>query len=203
VPYQQWAAMLNGAPPWQVISGASLTAASTSATVSPQQPWTAAGTGADFTIPANFWYVGMTLRMYAAGYVTTTATSCNWTVQIAADKTDSHSTFVVMANSVAIATGTTVGTGLPWWLTGFITCTAVGSTGSTMSTQARLFVQSTQSQPSLSGTSNILHYGLPSASGSTSSAVDTTSAQAIVLRSFLSGANATIQCTGFDLELWN
>ena len=200
MPYQQWAAMLNGAPPWQVASGAALTAASTSATISPQQPWTAAGTGLDMTVPANYWWVGQTLRIYASGYITTTATSCNWTVQIAANKAGAYT---VMAATAAIATGTTVATGLPWWLTGFITCIGIGSTGNTLQTQGRLFVQSTTAQPSLSGTSNIVHYGLPSASGVTNAAVDTSSPQAIVLRSFLSGANATVQCTGFDLEAWN
>jgi hypothetical protein len=42
--------------------------------------------------------------------------------------------------------------------------------------------------------------GLPSASGQTAAAIDTTSAQGIALRATLAGANATIQCTNWDIE---
>lgn len=189
--------MLDGLPPWQTTNGTALSTATT-ATISPLP----AGTDKNFPIAGGTWYPGMTIRVWAAGFITTTTTSTTLTVALATN-VNLGSTYVTLATTAGITTGTTAATGLPWWLSGTITCTAIGSSGNTMSTQARLFVQSTAAQPALSGLGNVLHYGMPAASGAAAAAVDTTQVQGIALRGTLAGANATIQCTQWDLESWN
>jgi hypothetical protein len=193
MPVQYWTSLLNQGVPWQTNVGTALSTATT-ATISPQ-----AATTKDFAVPANYLYAGSTLRIYARGFITTTTTSTTWTMFLGTN-INNAGTYVTLATTAGITTGTTAATGLPWWLTAIMTCTAVGSTGNTVVTQGTLFVQSTAAQPALSGTSNILHFGLPAASGLTSAAVDTTSPQGIGLRATLAGANATVQCTNFDIE---
>ena len=199
MPTQQWAGMLNGLPPWQTTNGTALNTATT-ATISPQ-----IATGKDFAVPANYFYPGKTLRVWARGYFTTTATTSNFTVFLGTQINNSGGTYVTLATTAAIASGATAATGLPWWLAAYITCTAVGSSGNTLTTQGSLFAQSTAAQPSLSGgTSNLLHFGLPAAQNTaTAAAVDTTSPQGIALRCTSSVAGPTIQCLNFDIEEWN
>jgi hypothetical protein len=182
--------LLNSATTYQTSSGTALNTATT-ATISPQQ----AGTNNDFTLPANFFYPGLTLRVSAQGLLTTTGTSTTLTVLLAANKAGTYTT---LATSAGMATGTGSLTGLPWTLSGFIVCTAIGSTGNTLTTQAILLIATTVS-PAI-GTANLTIAGLPSASGGTAAAIDTTSAQGIALRATLAGANATIQVTNWDIE---
>lgn len=196
MPVQYWVALGNQGNPFQTNAGTALSTATT-ATISPQ----AAGSK-DFALPANFLYVGCTIRFWARGFVTTTTTSTTLTFFLGSNLNNAG-TYVTLATTAGITTGTTAATGLPWWLTGFLSCTAIGSTGNTVATEGSLFVQSTAAQPALSGTSNLLHFGLPSASGTTAAAVDTTSQQGLALRATLAGANATVQCTNFDIELMN
>lgn len=183
---QGWVSLLDSATTYQANNGTALNTATT-ATISPQQ----AGSK-DFTLPANFFYPGCTLRVTAQGLLTTTGTSTTLTVLLAT------STPTTLATSAGMATGTGSLTGLPWHLDAFITCTAIGSTGNTLTTQGILFIATTTA-PAI-GTANCTVAGLPSASGGTAVAIDTTSAQGICLRATLAGANATIQCTNWDIE---
>lgn len=183
---QSWVSLLDNSTTFQANSGTLLNTATT-ATISPQ----AAGSK-DFTLPANFFYPGCTLRITAQGFLTTTGTSTTLTVLLAT------STPTTLATSAGMATGTGTLTGLPWQLKGYITCTALGSTGNTLITEAVMFL-ATSTAPAV-GTANCTMIGLPSASGTTASAIDTTSAQGICLRATLAGANASIQCTNWDIE---
>jgi hypothetical protein len=183
---QSWVSLLDNSTTFQTASGTALSTATT-ATISPQ----AAGSK-DFTLPANFFYPGLTLRITAQGFLTTTGTSTTLTVLLAT------STPTTLATSAGIATGTGTLTGLPWHLKGFITCTALGSSGNTLLTEAVMFLATTTA-PAV-GTASCTLIGLPNASGTTASAIDTTSAQGICLRATLAGANATIQCTNWDIE---
>lgn len=187
---QGWVSLLNSATTYQANSGAVLNTATT-ATISPQQ----AGTNNDFTLPANFFYPGLTLRVSAQGLLTTTGVSTTLTVLLAANKAGSYTT---LATSAGMATGTGSLTGLPWALEGYVICSAIGSTGNTLTTQAVMYI-ATSTAPAI-GTANVTIAGLPSASGGTAAAIDTTSAQGIALRATLAGANATIQCTNWDIE---
>jgi hypothetical protein len=190
MPAQFWVSLLNGPTPWQGTNGTALSTATT-ATISPQ----AAGSK-DFTLPANWWYPGCTLRVTARGLLTTTGTSTTLTVLLAAGATPT-----TLATTAGMATGTGSLTGLQWQLDAQVTCTGIGSSGNTLSTQGSLWIATTVS-PAI-GTANCTLAGLPSASGSTAAALDTTSAMAVMLRATLAGANATIQCTDWDLEALN
>jgi len=183
---QSWVSLLDNATTFQTSSGTLLNTATT-ATISPQ----AAGSK-DFTLPANFFYPGLTLRVTAQGFITTTGTSTTLTVLLAT------STPTTLATSAGMATGTGTLTGLPWQLKGFITCTAIGSGVNTLLTEAVMFI-ATSTAPAI-GTANCTMVGLPSASGATATQIDTTSAQGICLRATLAGANASIQCTNWDIE---
>lgn len=190
MPAQFWVSLLDTPTPWQGTSGTALNTAAT-ATISPQ----AAGSK-DFTLPANYWYPGATIRVKACGLLTTTGTSTTLTVFLAAGSTPT-----TLATTAGMATGTGSLTGLPWRLDAEITCTGIGSSGSTLLTQGNLWI-ATSVTPAV-GTANTVFAGLPSASGAAASALDTTSAMAVMLRATLAGANATIQCTGWDLEALN
>ncbi|SRR5690348_3184462 len=183
---QSWVSLLNNATTWQTASGTALNTATT-ATISPQ----AAGSK-DFALPANFFYPGCTLRVWAQGLLTTTGTSTTLTVLLAT------STPTTLATTAGMATGTGSLTGLPWELHAYVVCTAIGSTGNTLTTQGTLKI-ATSVAPAI-GTANCTFAGLPSASGGTAVAIDTTVAQGICLRATLAGANATIQCTNWDIE---
>lgn len=184
---QGWISLLDSATTFQTASGAALSTATT-ATISPQ----AAGSK-DFTLPANFFVPGLTLRITAQGFITTTGTQTTLTVLLAT------STPTTLATSGGILTGTGTLTGLPWHLDAFITCTAIGSSGNTLTTQGVLFIGTTVTGYTIP-TANCMLVGLPAASGGTAAAIDTTSAQGICLRATLAGANATIQCTNWDIE---
>ncbi len=187
---QGWVSLLNSATTYQTSTGTLLNTATT-ATISPQQ----AGTNNDFTLPANFFYPGCTLRVNAQGFVSTTGTSTTLTILLAANKAGSYTT---LATSAGLATGTGSLTGLQWHLKGYIVCTAIGSTGNTLSTQATIFL-ATSTAPAVATASTTL-IGLPSASGQTAAAIGTTSAQGVAWRATLAGANASIQCTNWEIE---
>lgn len=188
---QGWVSLLDSATTYQANNGTLLNTATT-ATISPQ----AAGSK-DFTLPANFFYPGCTLRISAQGFVTTTGTQTTLTVLLAT------STPTTLATTSGILTGTGSLTGLPWRLDAFITCTAIGSSGNTLTTQGVLFLAASTATPTIPTTNNCMMIGLPAASGGTAAAIDTTSAQGICLRATLAGANASIQCTNWDIEWMN
>jgi len=190
MPVQYWVSLLNAGAPWQTNAGTLINTATT-ATISPQS-----GGSNDFTLPPNYFYPGITLRVEAGGFVTTTGTQTTATFLLACNKSGSYTT---IATSGGLLTGTGSLTGLPWQLQGFINCTAVGSSGNTLSAQLQMVLATTVASQTIP-TANTITLGLPNASGATATAIDTTSAQGIALRATLAGANATIQCTQFTIE---
>jgi hypothetical protein len=197
---QQWVSLLN---PGVVASAGAGTALSTATTavISPQfasniDPAVVQAGGQPLG-----WYPGLLVRVMARGFITTTATSTTWTVLLRSNKTNSG-TFVTLATSGGIATGTGAVTGIQWKLEALLRCTAIASSGNTVSTQGDLTVQNNGTVPSIGATTNgvMLRAPLPQNSGETAAAVDTTSFQGIQLAATLAGANATVQCTQWLVE---
>ena len=200
---QDWMSLLpqNDQSPFQG-PGTALNTAAT-ATISPLPT----GATADFNMPmlASDWRVGKILEVTARGFITTTTTSTTATFFLASNIDNTGTTYVTLATTAGITTGATALTGLPWYLEAFIRCTAVATSGNTLSTQGHLMVVNNATAPSLNAATNgvLLFAGLPSASGETASAVNTMRTQGIALRATLAGANATIQCTQWNIKLLN
>ena len=191
---QYWGNLLNAGAPWQTTAGTALSTATT-ATISPQS----AGSN-DYTLQSNYFYPGLIIEIDAQGFITTTGSSTTLTVLLAANNAGSYTT---LATSQGIATGTGTLTGLPWSLTAYIECTAAGSSGNTLSTEASMLVASSVSAPTIGTTNNVTYIGMPSASGATAAAVNTTVPLGLPLRATLAGANATIQCTQYLIKAWS
>lgn len=185
---QTWVQLLNAGAPWQTTVGTSLTTGTT-ATISPQS----AG-GNDFTLPANFFYPGLAIRVTARGFLTTTSTTTT-----AAWLLSANTTTYTLATTGNLNTGTGAITGIQWELNALIRCTAIGSSGNTLSTQGAVHLPANTSAPTV-GTANGIILPMPNASGETATAVNTTIALGMTLRATLGAANATIQCTEFLLE---
>jgi hypothetical protein len=189
--------LLNWGAPWQTTNGTALSTATTN-TISPQE------TGPkDFSVATNYLYVGACFILLAAGFITTTATSTTATIFPAAGTGPT-----TLATPVGITTGTTVITGIQWDLMCKLRITALASTGNTINSQGWLKLgNSGAGVPAnpIALTANAgMHLPMPNASGETSAAVDTSVAMPIVLRGTLAGANATIQCTQFQIfHLWS
>jgi len=202
--YQQWCGLLNGGNPATTGAGAVLNTAATAA-ISPQ----ASVANQDVAVVAAAgqplgWYPGLLLRVEARGFLTTTTISTTATIFLRANKTNSG-TFVTLATPVGITTGTTAITGIQWEVNALIRCTAIASSGNTVSTQGKLTMgNSGAAVPAnpiaLTGTSGIGPLFMPNASGETAAAVDTTVFQGIQLAGTLAGANATIQLTQWIVE---
>lgn len=201
--YQDWVNLVNDSP--QAIgAGTALNTAAT-ATLSP-----AAGGGADVASlaagaqPGGF-YPGMAIRFTARGYLTTTATSTTATLFLAARAGNTGSTYVTLATTAGITTGTTVLTGLQWKLEAVSRVTAVAASGNTISTQGEFTILNNVTAPSLNAATNgvLLVAALPNVTGETAAAVDTTQLQGLSMRGTLAGANATVQLTQWIVEQLN
>jgi hypothetical protein len=186
---QVYAQLLNWGSPWQTSVGTALSTATT-ATISPQT-----SNSQNFGIQPSFLYLGALIRVTARGLLTTTSTSANLTVFLAAGATPT-----TIATTAAMATGTTILTGLQWKLSAFVRVTAISNSGNTVLTQGEMQIPTT-TVPAI-GTANATIAGLPSASGETAAAVDTTSTMALFLRATLAAGTVypTIQCTEFGIE---
>lgn len=198
---QTWVSLINPSSAQASGAGTALNSATT-ATLSP-----VTGLGSDVAQmqPAGLpygWYAGGKVRITAQGFVTTTGTSTTLTVLLAARVGNSGSTYVTLATTAGIATGTGTLTGLQWQLFAIVRCTGVATSGNTVSTQGFFTIPNNATAPSIGATTNgvQLTAGLPSASGENAAAVDTTQLQGISLRATLAGANATIQCTQWLAE---
>ena len=200
---QQWVSLLNGGNPQSTGAGTALSAATT-ATISPQS-----STPADYAVvnpPGQFlgWYPGLILHVIAQGFLTTTATSTTATIFLAACKSNGNSTFVTLGTPVGITTGTTVITGIQWTLECWVRCTAVASSGNTVSTQGRLTMGNSgagvPANPIALTATPGMTLPIPNVSGENAAAVDTTVLQSICVRGTLAGANATIQLTQWLVE---
>lgn len=197
---QFWVSLLNPASPLAAGAGAALSTAAT-ATISPVN-----GASADVAQvqpsgqPFGF-YPGLLVRVSARGFITTTGTSTTATFLLASRVGNSGSTYVTLATTAGLATGTGTITGVPWKLEALIRCTAVATSGNTLATEGEMYISQ---QPSTSQTVNTASAGvnlyLPNASGETAAAVDTTQLQGISMRATLAGANATIQLTQWLVE---
>ena len=200
---QNWVSLLNPNSVQASGAGSALTTATT-ATISP-----VTGGSADVVQvnPAGQylgWAAGMLIRVKARGYITTTTTSTTATFLLAARVGNTGSTYVTLATSAGAATSTTAITGAPWSLEATVRCTAIATSGSTVSTQGEMLISP---NPSTAQTVNVASAGvnlyLPNASGETAAAVDTTQLQGISMRATLAGANATIQLTQWIVEAMN
>lgn len=204
---QSWVSLLNPASPQASGAGTALNTAATS-TISP-----VSGSGADVAQiqPAGQpygLYAGGLYRVTARGFITTTGTSTTATLLLASRVGNSGSTWVTLATTNGITTGTTVLTTVNWKLEALIRCTAVATTGNTMSTQGEMGLQGLLTTPALAANPFVLTGStsisaaipLPASNGETAAAVDTTQLQGISMRATLAGANATIQLTQWLVE---
>ena len=204
MPYQSWSGLINGGNPATTGAGTALATATTAA-LSPQ----ASAANQDVAVVQAAgqpygWYPGLVLRVEARGFLTTTATSTTATIFLRANKTNGG-TFVTLATPVGITTGTTAITGIQWEVNALIRCTAIASSGNTVSTMGKIVLGNsgagTPANPiALTGTSGVGPLFMPNASGETAAAVDTTVFQGIQLAGTLAGANATVQCTQWAVE---
>lgn len=198
---QSWVSLVNAASPRATGAGTSLVTAAT-ATISPCQ----AGLLVSDVAAVNpdgqplGWYPGLVVRVTARGFITTTGTSTTATFLLRANKGNSG-TFSTLATSGGLATGTGALTGVPWKLEAMIRCTACASSGNTVAAQGEIYVSQ---NPATAQTVNTASAGvnlyMPSASGETVAAVDTTQLTGIGLAATLAGANATVACTQWLVE---
>jgi hypothetical protein len=198
---QQWVSLLTPSTPQAAGAGTALTTATT-ATVSPVR-----GDGGDVAqVNAEGqylgWYTGMIVRLTARGFITTTATSTTATFLVASRVGNTGSTYVTLATSAGLATGTGAVTGIQWKLEGLVRCTAVATSGSTLSTQCDMHFYNPAAQ-TIGTTAWGIDLCLPNASGETAATVDTTQMQGLSMRATLAGANATIQLTQWIAETLN
>jgi hypothetical protein len=195
---QSWVSLLNPASPLGSGAGTALNTAAT-ATLSPVTGSTADVAQVQPSSQPYGWYAGLLVRVTASGFITTTGTSTTATWFLASRVGNSGSTYVTLATTAGLTTGTGSLTGLQWTLTALVRCTSIATTGSTVSTQGTLNIVPVAAQTIPTGSADI-NLSLPNASGETAAAVDTTQLQGISLRGTLAGANATIQLTQWLVE---
>lgn len=197
---QQWVSLLPQINQTQWGGAGTALSSAATATISPMPA------GTDINVPVNQsdWYPGKLIRVTARGFLTTTGTSTTATWFLAMNKGNSGSTYVTLATSAGLTTGTGTLTGLPWKLAGLIRCTAVANSGNTLSTMAEMELETNTTAPTLTTPAvNFTRFALPSASGETAAAVDLSSVQGLALRATLAGANATIQLSQWLVEALN
>lgn len=205
--YQDWVSLLSPDTPHGSGAGAVLNTAAT-ATLSPVTGGTADVAQVNSEGTYQGWGAGFLIRVLARGFLTTTATSTTATFLLASRVGNTGSTYVTLATTNGITTGTTVLTGVQWRLEALIRCTAVATSGNTVATQGELSLMGITSVPAaaanpfpLTGNASVSAWiPMPAASGETNAAVDTTQIQGISLRATLAGANATIQLTQWMCE---
>lgn len=207
---QSWVSLLNGG---LTSSGPGTTwteAASTTAVISPQtsvanQDFAAAQAGGQ---PLG-WYVGWLIRVTARGWITTNTTTGTLTVSLRANKNNATApaSNTVLATCVGITTGTTAITGIQYELHALIRCTAVASSGNTVSTEGTLFLGNSgagvPANPIALTASAGMTLPMPNISGENAAAVDTTQLQGIQLCATGTAASGTIACTQWLVEALN
>lgn len=204
---QNWVSLLQPSQAGWSGAGTALSTAAT-ATISPlPTPNTA-----DYNVfvPSGGFNTGTLIRVLARGFLTTTGTSTTLTVFLGSNIGNTGTTYVTLATTPGITTGTTVLTGIQWKLEALIRCTLVATAG-TLATQGEMGLQGMTSVPAQMASPFVLTAAapeayaipLPLASGETAATVDTTQTQGIALRATLAGANATIRCTQWLVEQLN
>lgn len=198
---QQWVSLLTPNTPQAIGPGAALSTAAT-ATLS-----TTRGDGGD-TAQVNAegqyqgWYIGMPIRITARGFITTVATAGVLAFSLNARVGNAGSTYIALTGAHAtLNTPASAITGVPFKLEGLIRCTNVATSGNTLSSQAEMYISQT---PATAQTINTASAGvnlyMPSASGETAAAVDTTQIQGLSLRCVQTTSTCTIQVTQWFAE---
>jgi hypothetical protein len=201
---QNWISLLNPDAPLSSGAGAALSTAAT-ATLSP-----VLGNAADVAQvnPAGQylgWKPSLLIRWTARGFITTTGTSTTAAFLIASRVGNTGATYITLCtHAMVLNTGTGALTGVPWFAHGLIRCTAVATSGNTVSSEGEITISATPATAQTVGTATAgVNLYMPSASGETAAVVDTTQAQGISMRATLAGANATIQLTQWLAEAMN
>jgi hypothetical protein len=201
--YQTWTSLLPpGQPAW---SGAgALMNTATTATISPM-PISPTPNAVDYNVPVpgGTFYTGMLIRVKARLFITTVAASGTLTFFLASNIGNTGTTYVTLATTAALTTGTTVITGLQCDLAAMIRCTAVAAAG-TLATQGELRVATNVTAPTLiTPPVNEIKLPMPSASGETSATVNTLATQGIALRCTQVTSTCSVQLTQWDIEAAN
>lgn len=194
---QNWISLLQ--PPQHLWSGAgTVMNTATTATLSPRPTPNTADYNA--FVPAGSFYQGMLIRVTARGFLTTVASSGTLTFFLGSNIGNTGTTYVTLATTAALTTGTSVITGLQWDLRALIRCTAVATSG-TLATQGELRVGTNVTAPTLvTPPVNEIKLPMPSASGETAATVDTTQTQGIALRCTQATSTCTVQLTQWLVE---
>jgi hypothetical protein len=200
---QSWVSLLNPASPQASGAGTGIVTSATTATISPT---TGAGATVDVAQvqPAGQpygWYAGLLIRITAQGYITTTGTANTYQFFLRANKGNSG-TYTTLATTAVIGGTTTVYTGLPWTVSAIIRCTSIATSGNTVSTMGQFEVTHNTTAPTIgAATASVdLSAFMPSASGETAAAIDTTQLQGIGLACTTSAAQGTVQLTQWLVE---
>jgi hypothetical protein len=201
MPQQSWVGLLSPAAP---IAGAAYTVSATIATLSPVM-----GSGADaaqVAAPSPYsgsWTTTLLIRFTARGFITTTTTAGTLAFSLAARVGNAGSTYVPItgAHSTLNSYATAATTGIPWVLHGLARCTQIATSGNTVAVQAEMFISALPASAQTIATASAgVNLSLPSASGETLTAVDTTQIQGLSLRCVGSAASGTVQCTQWLVE---
>jgi len=198
---QNWGNILI--PSQAVWSGAGtvLNTTSTGVTISPRPTPNTADYNA--FVPAGGFYPGMLISITARGFLTTTTSSGTLSFNLATNIGNTGTTYVTLATTGGITTGTTALTGIQWKLEALIRCTAVATSG-TLATQGEFALQgllasgtalAANPQALTTGVSIGNSFPMPAISGETSATVDTTQTQGIALRCVQTTSTCTVQCT--------
>jgi hypothetical protein len=197
---QSWGNILI--PGQHVWSGAgTVMNTATTATISPRPTPNTADYNA--FVPAGSFYQGMLIQVTARGFITTTTTSGTLTFFLASNIGNTAQTYVTLATTGGITTGTTALTGIQWKLEALIRCTSVATSG-TLATQGEFAMQgllasgtalAASPQALTTGVSIGNSFPMPAISGETAATVDTTQTQGIALRCTQATSACTVQCT--------
>jgi len=209
---QNWVSLLN---PGITASGPGATFTETAGTVA-LSPQTSASNQDYAVVQAAGqpygWYTGMLIRVTARGWITTNTTTGTLTISLRANKGNAvaAASNTVLATANGITTGATAITGIQFKLEALIRCTAVASSGSTVSTQGELSLgvvtTSTPAVPAspvtlVSAAGSVgMFLGLPNISGETAASVDTTQPQGIQLCATATTSSGTCACTQWIVE---
>jgi hypothetical protein len=143
------------------------------------------GTGASqakITLPANFFYVGRMIRLFAAGRMSTVVTTPG-TLTL-----DIRLGAVIAANGGAMVLSTTAKTNVAWWLDWILTCRAIGSGTTSNLMHQGMFSSEAAGATTVAGEAKSIM--MPQSAPAVGTGFDSTAAQTIDLFATWSVANA-------------
>jgi len=205
---QAWVSLINNTGSTGTGAGTLFTESASTVTLSPQT----SVAGQDYAVvnaPGQYlgWTVGMIIRVVGQGFITTNTTTGTLTVFLRSNKNNAGSTFVTLATPVGITTGTTAITGIQFYVEAIIRCTAIASSGNTLSTQGCLSLGNSgagvPANPIALTATPGMRLPMPNISGENAAAVDTTQSQGIQLAATATAASGSIQCTSWIVEALN